>query len=176
MVQRVTVSPSEVRGYGDIVSPKTTDDFYEYMCSVTESDGVYTMAYDDTATYLTLSASPTTITYGESTVLTATLTVEGEKASGETVYFYEGETLLGSDETDSNGVATLTKSNFSISSHSVKAVYGELESSTVTVTVNKAIPTISLTTDISLFTMFCIAFCLSNAILVLFFSASAIAL
>ena len=80
MVQRVTVSPSEVRGYGDIVSPKTTEDFTEYMCELSESDGVYTMAYDDTATYLTLSASPTTITYGESVVFTATLTIEGQKA------------------------------------------------------------------------------------------------
>ena len=149
MVQRVTVSPSEVRGYGDIVSPKNLEDFTEYMCSVTESDGVYTMVYDDTATYLTLSASPTTITYGESTVLTATLTVEGEKASGETVYFYEGETLLGSDETDSNGEATLTKSDFSIGSHSVKAVYDEIESNAVSVSVNKLTSTITLSVPAS---------------------------
>jgi len=147
MVQRVTVSPSEVRGYGDIVSPKNLDDFTEYMCELSESDGIYTMVYDDTATYLTLSASPTTITYGESVVFTATLTIEGQKASGETVYFYEGETLLGSDETDNNGVATLTKSDFTISTHSVKAVYDEIESSTVTVTVNKVTPTITFASD-----------------------------
>ena len=150
MVQRVTVSPSEVRGYGDIVSPKTTEDFTEYMCSVTESDGVYTMAYDDTGSYLRLSANPTSLQYLAPCYLYATLKVDGALAVGETVSFYEGETLLGTGETDSSGIATLSKSTFTVGTHTVKAVYAELESNAVSVTVVKATTSVSLSSDKSI--------------------------
>ena len=153
MSERVTVSPESVRGLGDIVSPKTTDDFKEYFCNVTEDNGVYTLVYDDTMSYLSLSGNPTVISYGESTVLTATLIIEGEPASGETVSFYDTDSLgsegvlIGSVETGSDGKAVLTKSNFSIGLHYVKAVYDELFSGFVGVTVNKITPTISLSSD-----------------------------
>lgn len=147
MVEKITISPAEVRGYGDIVSPKTLEDFTNYMSGLTESDGVYTLTYDETGTYLNLSASPTTIQYGSSTVFTAVLTQTGEPVEGETVGFYEGETLLGSDTTDSNGEATLTKSDFSIGSHSVKAVYDEVESNAVSVSVTKLAVTVSLSAE-----------------------------
>ena len=147
MVEKITISPSEVRGYGDIVSPKTTEDFTNYMSGLTESDGVYTLVYDETGTYLNLSASPTTVSYGGSVVFTAVLTQTGEPVEGETVSFYEGETLLGSDTTDSNGEATLTKSDFTVGSHSVKAVYDEVESSAVSVSVTKLAVTVSLSAE-----------------------------
>ena len=149
MVEKITISPSEVRGYGDIVSPKTTEDFTNYMSGLTESDGVYTLVYDETGTYLNLSASPTSVSYGGSVVFTAVLTQTGEPVEGETVSFYEGETLLGSDTTDSNGEATLTKSDFTVGSHSVKAVYDEVESNAVSVSVTKLAVTVSLSADSS---------------------------
>ena len=42
MVEKIIVNPNEVRGLGDIVSPKSDTDFIEYASNVTEgTDTVY---------------------------------------------------------------------------------------------------------------------------------------
>lgn len=88
---------------------------------------------------VSLSADESTIGYGESVTLTAQLTDDGSPVSisGETVSFYDGETLIGSEDTDSTGVATFTSSNFDVGSHSVTGVCDEYTSNSVSVTVNK---------------------------------------
>ena len=107
---------------------------------------------DITATPITpvdtvsLSASPASITIGGSTSLTATVTLEDETpAVGRSVSFFDGETLLGSSVTDSNGVASYTYAPLSVGSCTLTAQCGGVESSSVTVTVNKITSTISLT-------------------------------
>ena len=145
MVEKITISPSEVRGYGDIVSPKTTEDFDNYISSLTLSDGLYTLEY--AANGIILTASPSIINVGESTVLTATVTVEGTVVVGGTVTFYDGETSLGTDVTDSEGVASLTVSNLTYGTHSLTAVYDVYTGNTVTVTVNRLVPTISFSSS-----------------------------
>ena len=94
---------------------------------------------------VSLSLSSSSITYGGSVTLTATVTQSGSAVTGETVTFYDGSTSLGTATTNSSGVATLTKSDFNAGSHSLTAVYGDVSSTDVSLTVAKATPTISLT-------------------------------
>ena len=94
---------------------------------------------------ISLSASPASITIGGSTSLTATVTLEDESPGvGRTVEFYDGETLLGSSVTDSNGVASYTYAPAGVGECTLTAQCGGVESSSVTVTVNKITSTISL--------------------------------
>lgn len=97
---------------------------------------------------VSLSASPSSITIGGSTSLTATVTLEDESPGvGRTVEFYDGETLLGSSVTDSNGVASYTYAPAGVGECALTAQCGGVESSSVTVTVNKITPTISFATN-----------------------------
>ena len=91
-----------------------------------------------------LSVSSSSISVGESVVLTAEVLSDGEPVSGETVSFYDGTSLLGTDETDSDGLATYTASSLSVGSHSLTASALDKSSTTVTVTVNKLTSTITL--------------------------------
>ena len=143
MVSRIEVIPSEVRGYGDILGVKTLSDFTPVESDLTLTTGVYTLsALEGVRVSLTVSSG--SVTYGSSVTLTATVMDGSTPVTGETVTFYDGETSLGTDTTDSSGVATLSTSSLSVATHSITAVYDDLTSSAVNVVVNKIASTISL--------------------------------
>ena len=96
-----------------------------------------------------LSVSSSSISVGESVVCTAEVLSDGEPVIGETVSFYDGSTLLGTDETDSDGIATYTASSLSVGSHSLTASALDKSSSAVSVTVNKITSTITLSVPAS---------------------------
>ena len=135
MVQRVTVSPSEVRGYGDIISPKTTEDFYEYRSVLTETDGVYTLSYETKG--VSLSVDSESVEYGESVVLTALVRDEGLPASGETVTFYQGETLIYTGTTGDDGTVSYTVTGLAVGGYNFTAKYDIYTSNVVNVSVTK---------------------------------------
>jgi len=87
-------------------------------------------------TTVTLSASPTSITYGSGTALTAIVTPVG---SSGTVTFTDTTTssTLGSVALSGQSVATLTVTSLSIGTHTIKASYASVDSS-ITVTVSMA--------------------------------------
>ena len=145
MVEKITISPSEVRGYGDIVSPKTTEDFTNYRSALNYDEGVYTLTNEPTGVSLTVDSA--SIEYGESVVLTALVIDDGVPASGETVTFYQGETVLGTDTTGDDGKAEYTVTGLSVGSYSFTAEYDIYTSNTVNVTVNKLTSTITLASD-----------------------------
>ena len=94
---------------------------------------------------VSLSASSTTVTVGNSIVLTATvLDGESSPASGETVTFYNGTTSVYTTTTNSSGVASLTYYAIAPSTLSMTAVCRGVSSDVVTVTVSKITSTISL--------------------------------
>jgi hypothetical protein len=139
MVSRIELIPSEVRGYGDIVSPKTLDDFELWNSTLELTDGVYTLMYNSLS--ITLTAEQVDITYGESAVLTATVLNGDAPVIGETVTLYESGNVVETSETDSDGEATFTVAGLSIGSYEFNAIVGIVESNTVTVTVNAPIIT-----------------------------------
>ena len=143
-MDKITIIPGSVRGYGDVVSPKTIEDFEVFDAELSFEDGLYTLVYDASGVSVGLSVSSSTISVGESVVLTAEVLSAGEPASGETVSFYDGNTLLGTDETDSDGIATYTASSLGVGSHSLTAEALDKSSSAVTVTVNKLTSTITI--------------------------------
>lgn len=143
-MDKITIIPGSVRGYGDVVSPKTLEDFTVFDSELSFEDGLYTLVYDASGVSVGLSVSASSITVGGSVVLTAEVLSAGEPASGETVSFYDGSTLLGTDETDSDGIATYTASSLGVGSHSLTAEALDKSSSAVSVTVNKLTSTITL--------------------------------
>lgn len=99
----------------------------------------------NTPTTTVLTASPNPSTYGQAVTLTATVTPEGATGS---VVFTEGTTVLGTDDLDANGVASIVVTNFNAGTHVVTATYGgaatyQPSSDTENVVVNKATPVIT---------------------------------
>ena len=148
-MDKITIIPGSVRGYGDVVSPKSLDDFMVFDSELSFEDGLYTLVYDASGVSVGLSVSSGSISVGESVVLTAEVLSAGEPVSEETVSFYDGTTLLGTDETDSDGIATYTASSLGVGSHSLTASALDKSSSAVTVTVNKLTSTITLSVPAS---------------------------
>jgi hypothetical protein len=103
-----------------------------------------------------LAASPTTVTYGGTVTLTATVTAAtGSSIPTGTVTFLDGTTSLGTGTLDAKGVATLTTATLAVGTHSITANYsGDTTfsgsvSSGVTVTVNAVVALVSTTTVVS---------------------------
>ena len=96
-------------------------------------DGNYTASTSSTtgltaqpvATTLTLNANPTSSTYGQQVLLTATLsplTTQNQSTNGQIVSFYSGSTKLGTG-TLSSGVATLNLTSLPAGTNSVTASF-----------------------------------------------------
>ena len=128
---------------GAVYDMSLTED-YELIVNCLERDDII-----GASGLISLTASQTSVTYGSSVTLTATVIDGDTPVSGGTVTFYDGETSLGTDTTDSDGVATLSTSSLSVGSHSLSAVYDDISSNHVSVTVNKLTPTISLSVPAS---------------------------
>jgi hypothetical protein len=99
---------------------------------------------------LTLASSANPSTYLQSVTFTATI----NPAVTGSITFYDGSTSLGSG-TISSGTATLSTSALTAGSHSITASwpgngsYGPVTSSPLTQVVNKATPTLSLTSSVN---------------------------
>ena len=144
MVEKIIVNPLNVRGKGNIISPKSLADFTVYNSSLSYVNGLYTMEYVASTVTVSLTASASSLNVGESIVLTATVLDDGTAVDGVTVSFTSGNLAIGTAVTGSDGVATLTTSTLTAGSHSIIATYGNAISSPVSVTVNKLTPTISI--------------------------------
>ena len=69
-MDKITIIPGSVRGYGDVVSPKTLEDFEVFDSELSFEDGLYTLVYDSSSVSVGLSVSSGSISVGESVVLT----------------------------------------------------------------------------------------------------------
>jgi sugar lactone lactonase YvrE len=70
-----------------------------------------------------LAAAPNPAVAAQSVTFTATVAPAPTGSSPETVSFYNGETLLGTDAINSSGIATFATSNLPVASNSITAVY-----------------------------------------------------
>jgi hypothetical protein len=102
-------------------------------------------------TVTTLTTSASTVTYGTSLTLTATVKEsDGASVPAGTVDFYDGATLLGTGALSSSGVATFSTSTLNAATHSISAAYQgdnrntSSDSTVSTVIVNQASTTILL--------------------------------
>ena len=151
MVEKIPVRPESVRGLGNIISPaKKLEDFSVFNSSLSYVDGFYTMEYSTTSVRVELTASASSITVGESLVLTATVTDGGTAVEGASVSFTSGNLAIGTAVTGSDGVATLTVSTLEAGSYSITATYDEVVSSAVTVTVSYGFTSVTVTSDKSI--------------------------
>lgn len=150
MVEKIIVSPGDVRGQGNIVDPKLMGDFETELCILDEDTevinstvlSVWTMSYSNIS--ISLAVNNATINFGSSVTLTATVLDGGTAVSGETVYFKYGADIIGTGTTNSSGKATTTYTPPLGGSYSFIATYAGKVSEPVTVTVNKINPSVSL--------------------------------
>jgi Bacterial Ig-like domain (group 3)/Beta-propeller repeat len=115
------------------------------------SDGFVAKIILTAATKTTLTASPTSASIGSAVTFTAKVAeTAGTAIPTGSVTFSNGATTLGSGTLNASGTATLTTSSLAVGAHSVTAAYGgdsansASTSSVVSVTINAAAPTVTL--------------------------------
>ena len=148
-MEKIIVNPLEVRGLGNVVSPKTIEDFEVYNSSLSFEDNVYTLEYSPGTVSVALTVSSGSISVGESIVLEAIVTDDGTPLSDVSVRFVSGNQVLGTEDTDSNGECSLTVSDLSVGSYSIYASAKGKSSSPVSVTVSKLTSSITLSVPAS---------------------------
>ena len=143
MVEKVFISPNRVRAYGNIVNMKTGDDFTlvnsELTVTTDTVDGAEMTVFQfevEGGISIALVSSSSTCNVGDNVLLTATVLDDNAPVEAAEVTFKVGETVLGTDETDANGVATYTYATSSVGSLSFSASYQTSTSNSVSVTVN----------------------------------------
>lgn len=143
MVEKVFISPNRVRAYGNIVNMKTGDDFTlvnsELTVTTDTVDGAEMTVFQfgvEGGISIALISSASTCTVGDNVLLTATVMADNTPVEAAEVTFKLGDTVLGTDETDANGVATYTYATSSVGSFSFSASYQTRTSNSVSVSVN----------------------------------------
>ena len=146
-----------VRGSGNVIDPHAVEDYEVYNSTIAEGsatiDGVETQVYNmemmSSTITVALSASVSSVSIGGTVVLTATVLDEETPVTGENVTFKAGTSVLGTATTDSNGVATYNYVTDTVGFFSLTAVYSNVISTPVSLTVNKITPTVVLTANSS---------------------------
>lgn len=114
------------------------------------SSTTVTVTVNQTAASISLSDAAGTTLAGGAAVWTAGVSSNTGIPTG-TVIFRDGSTTLGSGSLDAHGVATFSTASLTVGSHTVTAVYGgdanytSVTSAPVIHTVNRAVPTLTLT-------------------------------
>lgn len=125
---------------GAVYDMSITED-YEIVLNCLERDDIVP---PEPTVSVVLTSSESSVHIGDSVTYTATCTFGGEPIVGETVSFYDWDNLVGSSETDSDGVATYTVSSLTAGNHRVSAVCEDTESNRVYVYAHKFQSSISL--------------------------------
>ena len=143
MVEKVFISPNRVRAYGNIMNMKTGDDFTlvnsELTVTTDTVDGAEMTVFQfgvEGGISIALVSSSSTCYVGDNVLLTATVLEDSAPVEAAEVTFKLGDTVLGTDETDANGVATYTYATSSVGSFSFSASYQTSTSNSVSVSVN----------------------------------------
>ncbi len=122
------------------------------------STGSVTQSVYAASTTATLSATPNPVTFGNTVTMTASVAVvaPGSGTPSGTVDFYSGATLLGSGAVNVAGTATLSTSSLPAGTSNLVAVYSPsgssfngATSSSVSLTVDKATPSVTLTSSLN---------------------------
>jgi hypothetical protein len=120
--------------------------------SATKPDDLFTYANSLTNTTTTLSSSAgSTVPYGQTLTLTATVSPGGSGTPTGTVTFLDGSSVLGTAAPDASGVATLTLTNLDAGEHLLTAVYSgdNTFAGSVTTAITQTVTTLDTTTTLT---------------------------
>ena len=144
-LDKIIVQPENVRGLGDVLSPKSASDFEEYLSTLTSSTDtvngasmtVYSLEYNGspapTPASISLTSDKSILSYADSQSATLSATVldaDSGAIEGASVEFFKGSTSLGTADTNSSGVATKTYASTGAGDLSFTASVGSLVSET----------------------------------------------
>ena len=144
-MEKIIVNPERVRCYGNIMMEHSVDDYALVGSTIlVDSDTVmgaettvYSIEAESSTISVALVSSVASCSIGDTVTFTATVLDDEEPVEGGTVTFKLNTTTLGSDETDSSGVATYTVTASASGSNNFTAVYESHSSNTVSVVVSK---------------------------------------
>lgn len=128
MVEKIIVSPQSIRGLGNIIMPKSIEDFSQYSCTNTRSDEtvngttqkVYSISFLESST--SLAANNNIVAVGSTVALTATVTSDGDPVNGASVNFLDGNEIVATSTTNASGIATANVTPSTNGQHTYKAV------------------------------------------------------
>ena len=143
-MEKIIVNPERVRCYGNIMMEHSVDDYTLVGSTIlVDSDTVmgaettvYTIEAESSTLSVVLSSSVGSCYLGDTVTLSATVTDDGVAVEGGLVTFKLGNDTIGTDETDSTGVATYTYTTSSVGSLNFTAYYESHNSNTVSVVVS----------------------------------------
>jgi hypothetical protein len=116
-------SPDGNRHY-DVANLAFSSDGASYSFD-SEDNGVWHhVVYGQVATTTTLTASANPSAYGQTVTLTAKVSAANSSTPAGTVTFLDGNTVLGSANLNSSGLATFSVSTLAAGPHSITASYG----------------------------------------------------
>ena len=170
MVEKITVSPQEVRGYGNVVDEKELDDYLNFRCDSYKGTyeghdvikGVEELVFAMEPFISSLDLSGANVAYGNHVPLSSRLVRVGEDygycIAGKTIVLMEGEDVIGSEVSHANVLADTGDTVFHniflpVGDHRLHAVfegddeYPPAASETITVNVRKASYDIQWETD-----------------------------
>ena len=146
MVEKIIINPTEIRAYGNIIGAKSSTDYDTYISTIRQTTEtvhgedtiVMEIEYDDTPRSITtlnlLCSVEDECLVGETIVLNCSV---ADKVAGETISFYNGNTLLGTSGTNVHGVATYRHKMLTAGEYSFKATYNNINSSTVSISCSQ---------------------------------------
>ena len=152
MVEKIIVTPTSVRGYGNILSVKGLDDYTTINSSLTAGtdtinnveESVFVAVYDENPVTVGFVTSEASVSVGETVLLTATVLDDGVAVEDATVSFRHNGDVLSTGTTDANGVATYSFTPSEAGAYRLLARYSTVTSTPVSVTVNRLTTSISL--------------------------------
>ena len=151
-MDKISVFPEKIRGGGNILSPKDTTDFELVDASLTKStividDVIRDIFYLQSAVLgaVTLTVSSSSVLIGGSVTLTATVLDRNQSAvSGASVVFKVNGVQVGTQTTNSSGVATYSYTTDTVGSLTVAAECENYSTGVNYLTVNKHVSAITM--------------------------------
>ncbi len=123
MVERITITP-KVRGHDNVLEKKSIDDFIVSDMCVLDTDGTnfFLTRMDTDVDNVTLVSNHNSVYIGQGFILTATVLDTFDRGkSGMLVTFKEGNNVIGTGTTNSNGEVSLTVPPLPVGVHTITA-------------------------------------------------------
>lgn len=157
MGDKIIVTPEEIRCLGNIIIPKPISDYRCYKTDLSENTDetegiiapIYKMEYNPLVVEIgnvQLSSNINQVYTDSNIIFSAEVTsIDGDVANGQTVTFYQGETIIGTAVTNSNGIATFNHSWEGDGEYTLSCVCsGVTSNSTVVTIIPKLVPVLTI--------------------------------
>ncbi len=149
MVSRIEVIPTEVRGYGNIVKKKDIDDFVTFNSDISLEGDIFTLSFDDSPLIVSIvdviNNSSNELLVNDKLYLTIRLlTSTNKRVTNANADIYMNDTLLSTKSSNANGLINFEYEFTTVGTYEFQVISNNIESETITITVNRQNSNISV--------------------------------